>query len=221
MTKSAVLRVGGEERRVITELVRRLVQAGLLEHPRDAEFLSDGELDQLAVGQDGPGLASLDARRAAFEAMREAAPLPETFSGVPAIAEPEATPTGDVLRGWATSPGHTIGTARVVHDLADAHDLARGEILVGRSTDPSWTPLFLTAGAIVMEEGGPLSHAAIVAREFRLPAVLNVKGATRRIRTGMRLAVDGTRGTVEIISDTDADVAADAARGEDKGVLTI
>ncbi|HEV3400913.1 MAG TPA: PEP-utilizing enzyme, partial [Acidimicrobiales bacterium] len=99
---------------------------------------------------------------------------------------------------WATSPGRVTGRARVVADRSEARDLTRGEILVGRSTDPSWTPLFLTAGGIVMEEGGPLSHAAIVAREFRLPAVLNAKGATRRIRTGMTITVDGTRGTVEI-----------------------
>jgi pyruvate,water dikinase len=103
-----------------------------------------------------------------------------------------------VIQGWAASPGRVTGRARVVADAAEARDVTGGEILVGRSTDPSWTPLFLTVAGIVMEEGGPLSHAAIVALEFRLPAVLNAKGATARIRTGMRITVDGTRGTVEI-----------------------
>jgi pyruvate,water dikinase len=87
----------------------------------------------------------------------------------------------------------------VVNTLSDARDLVHGEILVGRSTDPSWTPLFLVAAGIVMEQGGPLSHAAIIARELRLPAVLNVGGATRRIATGTALSVDGTAGTVEIL----------------------
>ncbi len=67
---------------------------------------------------------------------------------------------------------------------------------MAHSSDPSWTPLFVTASAIVLEEGGPLSHAAIVAREFGLPAVLNVPDATRHIATGERLEVDGRRGLV-------------------------
>ncbi|HSR14685.1 MAG TPA: PEP-utilizing enzyme, partial [Gemmatimonadales bacterium] len=70
------------------------------------------------------------------------------------------------------------------------------DILVARSTDPSWTPLFMVAGGIVLEEGGPLSHAAIVARELGLPAVLKVAGATTLIRDGEEISVDGTAGIV-------------------------
>ena len=198
--KSAVLRLGGAERRVTVELAGRLVIAGSLEQVGDEMFLADDEFDRLARGEDGPDRAKIDARRAAHEAMVEAGPLPELFSGMPGRAQPEAVPDGDVLTGWATSPGRVVGPARIVRTLIDGRALVRGEILVGRSTDPSWTPLFLTAGGIVMEEGGPLSHAAIVAREFRLPAVLDVKGATRRIASGMTVAVDGTRGTVEILT---------------------
>ncbi len=74
---------------------------------------------------------------------------------------------------------------------------------MARTTDPAWTPLFLTAGAIVVEEGGPLSHAAIIARELGLPAVLNVPGFLRRIegRSGWRLRVDGDQGTVRILDE--------------------
>ncbi len=198
-TKSAVLRVGGEERRVVRELVRRLVEQGALDSAGDEWFLTDQELDELALGRGGPGPEILERRRTAWEAARAAPALPEVFSGLPPLErEPVIDTGGPVLQGWATSPGRVTGRARVVRDLGQARDLIRGEILVGHSTDPSWTPLFLTAGGIVMEEGGPLSHAAIVAREFRLPAVLNAKGATRRIRTGMTITVDGTRGTVEI-----------------------
>ncbi|MDQ3978593.1 MAG: PEP-utilizing enzyme, partial [Actinomycetota bacterium] len=198
-TKSALLRLGGEERRVVRELTRRLVEAGALEREGDEWFLSDEELDGLALGQGGPTLETIERRRIGFDEARDAPPLPEVFSGFPVLEpEVEIEVGGNVLQGWATSPGRVTGPARVVRDLSEARDVIRGEILVGRSTDPSWTPLFLTAGAIVMEEGGPLSHAAIVAREFRLPAVLNAKGATRRIRTGMMITVDGSRGTIEI-----------------------
>jgi pyruvate,water dikinase len=194
-----VLRVGGEERRVVRELIRRLVEKGALERAGDELFLSDDELDELALGRGGPGPQTIERRRAAWEAARSAPALPEVFSGFPAL-EPEPATDADsgVLRGWAASPGRVTGRARVVRDVAEASDVTRGEILVGRSTDTPWTPLFLTAAAIVMEEGGPLSHAAIVAREFGRPAVLNAKGATTSIRTGMTITVDGTRGTVEI-----------------------
>ncbi|HEX2193285.1 MAG TPA: PEP/pyruvate-binding domain-containing protein [Acidimicrobiales bacterium] len=202
-TKSAVLRVGGEERRVVRELTRRLVEQGVLGSEGDEWLLSDEELDQLLLGRPGPDTETVERRRVAGEAARRGPPLPELFSGFPAPGPERAPDTGGrVLQGWATSAGRVTGPARVVTDRSEARHLTRGEILVGRSTDPSWTPLFLTAGGIVMEEGGPLSHAAIVAREFGLPAVLNAKGATTRIRTGMTITVDGTRGTVEIAQET-------------------
>ncbi|MGH2753156.1 MAG: PEP/pyruvate-binding domain-containing protein [Actinomycetota bacterium] len=200
--KSAVLRIGGEERRVTREIARRLVAEGFLPRLGDELFCSDDEFVALALGERGPRPREIARRRAAFDAMSSAPPLPELFDGLPAAApEPDVELTDNVLRGWATSPGRVMGKARVVSDLAEARDLERGEILVGRATDPSWTPLFLSAGGIVMEEGGPLSHAAIVAREFGVPAVLAAKGATRWIRTGATVVVDGTRGTVEIVED--------------------
>lgn len=200
--KSALLRVGGEERRVVRELTRRLLEQGLLESEGDEWLLSDQELDSMALGRDGPAPETLVQRRHAWEQARRAPSLPELFSGTADLdLAPPAEATGDLLNGWATSAGRVTGRALVVRDLADARHITRGDILVGHSTDPSWTPLFLTAAGIVMEEGGPLSHAAIVAREFGVPAVLNVKGATSRIRTGMTITVDGTRGTVEILED--------------------
>jgi pyruvate,water dikinase len=79
--------------------------------------------------------------------------------------------------------------------------LRRGDVLVARTTDPSWSPLFLQAGAIVVEEGGPLSHAAIVARELGIPAVLNVPGALARLEGGdHEVSVDGDEGTVVVLA---------------------
>src|SRR5206468_8465481 len=94
-------------------------------------------------------------------------------------------------------PGIVTASARVVLDPHDAH-LEQGEILVAPSTDPGWTPLFLTAGGLVMEMGGAMAHGAIVAREYGIPAVVGVPRATERITSGMQLTVDGTTGTVVI-----------------------
>jgi pyruvate,water dikinase len=101
------------------------------------------------------------------------------------------------LRGVAASPGTAIGPARVILDPVGAH-LEPGDVLVAPSTDPGWTPLFLTAGGLVMEMGGANSHGAVVAREYGIPAVVGVPLATERISTGDPLTVNGTSGTVTI-----------------------
>jgi phosphohistidine swiveling domain-containing protein len=207
--KAALLGVGGEERRVVRELARRLVATGLVSDEDDVWLLADDELDRLASRGECPDSSAILRRRTTLDAARAAPPLPEVFSGTPQL-EPTSDNRAEepgVVAGWAASPGRVIGTALVVRDLADAASLEPGEVVVGRSTDASWTPLFLVAGAIVMEEGGPLSHAAIVARELRLPAVLNAKDATRRIRTGMHISVDGSRGVVEILDLAQQDAA--------------
>src|SRR6266536_3485692 len=110
-------------------------------------------------------------------------------------AEAALVSVGEGLRGSPASPGVASGTARVIRSPAGAR-LEPGEILVVPSTDPGWTPLFLTAGALVMEMGGMMSHGAVVAREYGIPAVVGVAGATEQITTGQRVTVDGSAGTV-------------------------
>lgn len=114
---------------------------------------------------------------------------PETL----ATADPADTP--GALRGSPASAGTVTAPARVVLDPVGAH-LEPGEVLVCPSTDPGWTPLFLTAGGLVMEMGGSNSHGAVVAREYGIPAVVGVPGATERIVTGARVTVDGAAGLV-------------------------
>jgi phosphoenolpyruvate synthase/pyruvate phosphate dikinase len=97
--------------------------------------------------------------------------------------------------GTAASSGRTMGVGRVILDPHGAH-LEPGEILVAPSTDPGWTPLFLTAGGLVMEMGGPMSHGAIVAREYGIPAVVGAPSATEAITTGQTITVDGSSGIV-------------------------
>ncbi|WP_245781381.1 PEP-utilizing enzyme [Halopelagius inordinatus] len=110
-----------------------------------------------------------------------------------------AAPEG-ALVGTGVSSGVVEGVARVVRD-PKVTTVERGEILVAPSTDPGWTPLFLNAAGLVSEVGGAVSHGALVAREYGLPAVVSVPEATKRIRTGQLVRIDGTRGTVELLDE--------------------
>jgi len=110
----------------------------------------------------------------------------------------------EVYTGIGCSGGSVTGRARVVQSLDQAAELREGEVLVAPFANPGWTPLFSVACAIVLEEGGLLSHSAVVAREYGIPAVLQVEGATSKIRTGDLLLVDGARGTVEVMKRMDA-----------------
>ncbi|GAA3098753.1 hypothetical protein GCM10010485_41090 [Streptosporangium carneum] len=118
--------------------------------------------------------------------------------------EPEAVataaPVDGAMTGTPASAGVVTGVARVVLDPVGAH-LEPGEILVCPSTDPGWTPLFLTAGGLVMEMGGANSHGAVVAREYGIPAVVGVARATEHVVTGQVITVDGTSGVVVAASE--------------------
>ena len=106
---------------------------------------------------------------------------------------------GDVLQGIAGCVGIAEGRARVILDSNDPSALMPGDVLVAPSTDPSWTPLFVPAGAVVVDVGAPLSHAVIVSRELGIPCVISATGATKRIPDGAMIRVDGTTGTVTLL----------------------
>lgn len=124
----------------------------------------------------------------------------ETKSFVP----DEKTQVETTWHGIGIGGGQALGFAHVAHHPLDAVEMEVGAILVTPSTDPAWTPLFLKAGALVMETGGYLSHGAIVAREFGVPAVVNVPGILHRVGGGDRLEVDGNRGCVHIVAQSGA-----------------
>ncbi len=107
-------------------------------------------------------------------------------------------PAGDVLKGIAASPGSVTGKARVISGPNEFAQMQQGEILVARITTPAWTPLFALAAGVVTDVGGPLSHSSIVAREYRIPAVLGTGAATERLRTGQHVTVDGDAGIVTL-----------------------
>jgi phosphohistidine swiveling domain-containing protein len=199
--KLIALRLGGESRRTAQRAAELLHGSGRLPEPGDVELLTDLELRGVLTG--GPVPADLAARRRAHEQDLDAERLPIAFIGDPSrpapitqtAADGDASGDGDVLSGWAASAGRHRGAAVVVEEAASS-SLQEGDVLVAHATDPSWTPLFVRAGAIVVEEGGPLSHAAIVARELGKPAVLNVPGVVDRLREGGEVTVDGSAGTV-------------------------
>lgn len=200
-TKAAVLSIGGAIRRAQLELGRRLTERGRLEVADDVELLGERELVAAVAARGGPTLAEL-ARRRRWQARQEAdGPLPQHFEGrAPTTGPPAAE--GDVLTGWGASPGRTRGPARVLA-TSDAGGLGRGDVLVARTTDASWAPLFMVAAGVIVEEGGPLSHAAIVARELGIPAVLNVPGVVARLAAEPSdVTVDGDAGTITITTAT-------------------
>jgi len=207
-TKSAVLALGGEVRRVHLALGSRLHASGVLRTQLDVDLLAAQELESAFAGS-GPSLWELERRRNVLDRLSSDDSVPQIFVGDPSrrLGESEI-PSGDTFTGWGASAGVYEGTARIITKATEP--IEPGDILVARTTDPAWTPLFLTAGAIVVEEGGPLSHAAIIARELGLPAVLNVPGLVGRLASyeSPRLRVDGDRGIV-VILDNEVDIEAD------------
>lgn len=105
---------------------------------------------------------------------------------------------GDVIKGTGASPGRVTGPARVIHGPGEFEQMKPGDILVAKITTPAWTPLFALAAGVVTDVGGPLSHSSIVAREYGIPAVLGTGDATRRIRSGQQVTVDGDSGLVRV-----------------------
>jgi phosphohistidine swiveling domain-containing protein len=184
-------------RAILAPLGPELVVAGRLEQAEDVWFLSLPELRAALAGQDQRTLVR--ERRTSYEeeVRRRHQPRLLLSDGTePAVDTPAETGDG-VLRGTPASAGRVTARARVILDPLGA-TLQPGEILVAPSTDPGWTPLFLTAGGLVMEMGGAMSHGSIVAREYGIPAVVGVPNATERIETGQTLTVDGSAGTVAV-----------------------
>jgi pyruvate,water dikinase len=198
-TKSLLVRGTNRGRRLSRELARRLVARGLLEDVWDFYYLTLDDMQAFVRGQidRAEAYARID-RRKAEEARNRDVVLPETFQGRPKPLRRSDVPLPDgrTLSGIAVSPGRITGPARVILDPRKDAAIEPGEILVAPVTDAGWTPLFVAASGIVVDIGGTLSHGSTVAREYGLPAVVNVKHGTRMIRTGQTITVDGSQGVV-------------------------
>ncbi len=201
--KFTVVRIMGLVRATLFAAYRELAAAGVLAAAEDGVFLTLPELEAVAAGYaiDWKALVALRKESYAREQRRTLVPRLMAgdgrvfFGGAPASAGEEVAGR---LRGTPVSPGSVEGTVHVVLDAHGAR-LAPGEILVCPGTDPAWTPLFLTAGGLVMEVGGLMTHGSVVAREYGIPAVVGVAHATQRLQTGMRVRVDGASGVVEVL----------------------
>ncbi len=192
--KAAILELGGEVRRVHLELGRRLVAVGSLEAVTDIDLLSPAELRAMVTGATCVPSEVIATRRRWQATYEQDGPLPPRFSGLPERRDLPAL-VGHRIEGWAASSGRFRGRVQVVESSTE--ELDPDAVLVAESTDPSWSPLFVRAGAIVLDRGGPLSHAAILARELGVPAVLNVPGATSLL-AAREVTVDGDLGVVVV-----------------------
>jgi pyruvate,water dikinase len=204
-------------RKVVMEFGRRFAQAGVTERPDDVLHLKLDEVRETAEQLPDLDRKDLVARRKA-ELERFGAMQPPPALGTPPPGPPPDNPmtrtlmkffggppqppgeTG-VLRGNPGSPGVVRGRARVLRSLSEAAGLRQGEVLVAETTAPPWTPLFATAAAVVTDTGGILSHCAVVAREYRIPAVVGTGAATATIRSGQTIEVDGDGGVVRVLSE--------------------
>ncbi|WP_400160138.1 PEP/pyruvate-binding domain-containing protein [Arthrobacter sp. BPSS-3] len=201
LPKFHIVRILAEVHRQLLLVGEDLVHRGAVAAAADVFFLDFGEL---RTGLRGARLQeTVAARRRLYDVELRRRHIPRLLlsdgTDVEAAALAAAPPSG-ALAGTPASAGSATGTVRVVLDPVGAR-LEPGEILVAPSTDPGWTPLFLTAGALVMEMGGVISHGAVVAREYGIPAVVGVPDATTRLRTGQLVTVDGAAGTVRLVPD--------------------
>ncbi|TQM37617.1 PEP/pyruvate-binding domain-containing protein [Pseudonocardia cypriaca] len=197
--KDFLIRIFAHVRALLTAVGTDLAGHGLLDRADDVFFLDLAEARAALGGADLR--ETVAARRAEYDRELRRRRIPRVLLSDGTEPEAVAVPTGveGALVGTAASAGTATAPARVVLDPVGAR-LEPGEILVAPSTDPGWTPLFLTAGGLVMEMGGPNSHGAVVAREYGIPAVVGVADATTRISTGQEVTVDGAAGTVRVTS---------------------
>jgi pyruvate,water dikinase len=204
-SKSDCARVLDRARDYIRELGERLVAREILQRWQDVLMVADAEADRFVQEPRG-FMPQIRQRAALLEELQRRQP-PFVFSGEPpplsaykprsSIASEQGS-AGTTLTGIGVSPGRYTGRARVIHSLESDSELEPGEVIVAATTDASWGPLFMAAGAVVVETGATVSHAAIVSRELGIPAAVSVAGATQRIRDGSMITVDGNAGTVVI-----------------------
>lgn len=200
--KYAIIRRYFIYKQALTAEAERLVHAGVLADAEDIHYLTFQELhDVVRTRRADAGL--VQRRKDDFRTFQSLTPprvLTSDGEAVSGTYRRADVPDG-ALVGLPVSAGTIEGRARVVLDMAEA-DLEAGDILVTAYTDPSWSPLFVAVAGLVTEVGGLMTHGAVIAREYGLPAVVGVAGATRLIRDGQRIRVHGADGYVELLEHT-------------------
>jgi pyruvate,water dikinase len=189
-------------KQALLEEAERLVMAHVLREKEDVFYLTFQELHDLVRTKrtnqaDDPLIRQRKDAFRSYQALTPPRVLTSDGEAISGTYRRDDLPAG-ALVGLPVSAGTIEGRARVILDMAEA-DLEAGDILVTAYTDPSWTPLFVTIKGLVTEVGGLMTHGAVIAREYGLPAVVGVEHATRLIRDGQRIRVHGTDGYVEIL----------------------
>ncbi len=206
-SKTNAIKMVHEARVAMNELGRRMVDAGHFDHVGAYAMLRNEELDAFLA--DPGGWADEIRQREAGASELAGLEPPFIFNGEPppvsdwssrSDTTTDQANAGDVLAGVPGCPGKARGRARVLLDSHDPTALEPGDVLVAPLTDPSWTPLFVPAAGVVVDVGAPLSHAIIVSRELGIPCVVSVTDATKKIRDGAMVEVDGNLGTVTVLS---------------------
>ena len=195
-----------EARTTIRELGQRLVKRGILRRWEDVVLVSNDEADDFVANP--AAYTELIAERSALLEVLEKKEPPFVFEGeTPPLSTfkdrslgntGKAAAAGTQLTGIGVSPGRYSGRARLIRSLAMDSELEPGEVIVAVTTDSTWGPLFMAAGAVVVETGSTISHAAIVSRELGIPAAVSVNNATQQIVDGARITVDGNTGMVTL-----------------------
>lgn len=208
--KNTVIRYINEAKVAFMELGRRMVARGVVADPQKVFMLTDDELDAFLV--DPAAFSGLITERfETFSQLHELEPpyIVDVFAGCPPISTWKKrgadesvvrAAAGEVLQGAAAAPGVVTGRARIVLDPADPGDLNPDDVMVVHTTDPSWTPLFLSVGGVVCDVGAVASHAAIVSRELGVPCAVSVVDATKRIPDGATITLDGATGAVTVVA---------------------
>jgi pyruvate,water dikinase len=215
---------GGLARRAVLAAGERLVKKGRLHAADHAVELTPAELVSMLAGGDGPSADEV-AAHVAYRTSKTVQDAPQFLGGTPSGPPPTDWLPPDAARGqravdivmgemfaarakqqsgakvsgFAASPGEVTGVARLVLDPGDMARIRKGDLLITRATSPAYNALLPLIGGVVTDRGGTLSHAAVVAREYGIPAVVGCGNATELIRDGARVRIDGARGTVEVL----------------------
>jgi pyruvate,water dikinase len=202
--KFHIIQMMGIIRQGLLKSGQALVKEGVIDQAEDLFYLYYAEIEQLANNEDRDWRVLIDQRRASYQRELIRVQIPRLlisdgrtfYEGLTS----EENQTGKLI-GSPVSPGLVEGIVRVVLDPLNP-SLQPGEIMVCPGTDPAWTPLFLTAGGLIMEVGGMMTHGAIVAREYGIPAVVGVDRARHVLQTGQKIQLNGTTGEI-LLMDQD------------------
>jgi pyruvate,water dikinase len=197
-TKSQLITIIDLFKTQYARLAELLVVDHLLSDTDLIYFLTHEEIGQLIEGD--TRLLPLAIRRRKAHAIQEELSFDDIYIGKPIAEVFDVEENEGVMRGVPVSNGECEGIVHIVYSVDDANTLQKGEIMVARFTDIGWSPYYSIVNGLITEIGSSLSHGAVVAREYGLPTIVNVKGATKILKNGDHIKMNATKGTVEMIS---------------------